>query len=71
MVERTVALLLTVLLLAGCFNGGNQAINLGDVSIGQQLIDLQRALDEGVISEQEFVDTKQRLLRLNAACEDS
>ena len=33
------------LLLAGCFNGQNTHVRLGDVSLGQQLIDLKRALD--------------------------
>ncbi len=68
MMNRITPIALAGLLLAGCFNGGNNAISLGDVSIGQQLIDLKRALDEGVIARQEFDDTKQTLLQLNTVC---
>ncbi len=56
-----------ILLLGGCWNG--TAISLGDASLGQQLIDLKRALDEGAINEEEFEQTKADLLDLVKHCD--
>ncbi len=67
MARFTLILLLTAL-LAGCWNGGNTHVRMGDVSIGQQLIDLQSAQAKGALSEQEYQDTKRTLLRLNELC---
>ena len=49
--------------MAGCWNG-RAAINFGDKSLGEQLIDLKKAMDEGAISEEEFVKTKADMLAL-------
>jgi len=68
---RMMVLALALLLTAGCWNGGNKAISLGDVSVGQQLIDLKRALDEGAMTEDEYVKTKATLLELNNVCENT
>ena len=68
---RTIVFTTTMLLLAGCWNGGNTAISLGDVSLGQQLIDLKRALEEDAISQEEYEETKQTLLLLNSLCENT
>jgi hypothetical protein len=46
-------------------------VRLGDVSVGQQLIDLKAALDEGAITAEEFAETKAALLALNALCENT
>jgi hypothetical protein len=64
-------LLLTLVLLGGCWNGGNTSVRLGDVSLGQQLIDLKRALDEGAMTAEEYEQTKQTLLKLNNLCENT
>lgn len=68
---RKLIVLAVLVLLGGCFNGGNSNVHLGDVSLGQQLIDLQRALDEGAITEAEFADAKASLLSLTALCQNT
>lgn len=60
-----------MLLAAGCWNGGNDRISLGDVSIGQQMIDLKAALQAGAISEQEYDRLKRALMALGEGCDDS
>ena len=60
-------LLAMTLMLSGCWNG-HSAINFGDHSIGDQLIDLKKALDEGAISEAEFEQTKANLLEMVNQC---
>ena len=55
-------------LLAGCWNGGNTAVQLGDVSLGQQLMDLQAALEADAITPEEYERTKAGLLALGNAC---
>ena len=57
------------LMLAGCFNDyENEQFNAIQVSLGEQLIDLQAALEAGVISVEEFETTKAKLLESAAAC---
>lgn len=67
------ALLLTtsIFVLTGCWNGENVHVRLGDVSLGQQLIDLKTALDREAITEDEYEETKESLLALNNLCKDS
>jgi len=59
---------LACLSMSGCFNGSgkNIAINLGDVSIGQQLIDLDKARAAEVISEQEYEAMREDFIALLA-----
>ncbi len=64
------ALLALLLAAAGCWNGENVAVMLCDVSLGQQLIDLQRALDEGAIDEAQHARAQEALLSLTSACQD-
>ena len=71
MKRKYVAVAISCLALAGCWNGGNTHVSLGDVSLGQQLIDLKLALDEGAITQEEFEETKQNLLVLNSLCENT
>ena len=62
----------TVLLtLAGCWNGGNAHIRLGDVSLGQQMIDLKTALEAGAMTQAEYDETKQTLLSINEVCRNT
>ena len=60
------------LLLSGClglhFGGGTKTTmqtrsQTYDVTLGQQLIDLQKAYDAGIITEPEFKAQKKKLLR--------
>lgn len=62
-------LLSTTFMLTGCWNG-HSVVNFGDHSLGDQLIDLKKALDEGAISETEFTQTKANLLEMVNQCEN-
>lgn len=66
---KWVAVLPLLLALGGCWNE-NVATNvrMGDVSIGQQMIDLKRALDEGAISEAEHARLRDALMNLSELC---
>ena len=52
----------TALLMAGCWNGGNTAVSWGDVSVGQQLIDLKLALEAEALTQSEYDEVKEALL---------
>jgi len=71
MKRKKFVIIICCLALTGCWNGGNTHVSLGDVSLGQQLLDLKSALDGGAISQQEFDETKQTLLALNSLCENT
>jgi hypothetical protein len=62
--------LTAVLLLGGCFNSPatNESVHFGDVSIGQQLIDLKVALEQGAIDEPEYDRLKQAMMALASGC---
>jgi hypothetical protein len=54
-----------MLLLTGCLNlqlGGGAKSEALNPTVGQQLIDLQRAKDNGVISAEEYQAQKAKLL---------
>jgi hypothetical protein len=61
-----------ILLLSGClglhFGGGTktsmkETSQTYDVTLGQQLIDLQKAYDAGIITQSEYNSQKKKLLR--------
>ena len=61
----------SILLLSGClglhFGGGTKTTMQNrsqtyDVTLGQQLIDLQKAYESGIITESEYKAQKKRLL---------
>lgn len=56
--------------LAGCWNGENVNVNLGSVSVGQQLMDLKAALDSGAMSEEEYQVARDKFLSLVQGCQD-
>jgi hypothetical protein len=65
-------ILLLPLLLGGClglhFGGGTRSSvrnqsQTYDVTLGQQLLDLQKAYDSGVITEHEYKAQKKKLLK--------
>lgn len=54
---------LCLLTLAACGGGGADAnIHATTVSKGQELIDLQKALESGVIDQDEYEDQKEAIL---------
>lgn len=58
-----IAMLTSMLLMIGCGGGGarsNQSIT--STTRGQELLDLKRAYDQGVISQREYNDQKERIL---------
>jgi len=67
---RLAVLLALILSAAGCFNGGNSNISLGDVSLGQQLIDLKRALEEDALTEAEYEAARESLMASMQLCEN-
>jgi hypothetical protein len=62
-----VAVVMT-LLAGGCWNGGNHSYHLGDVSLGQQLIDLKAALDQGAVDPEEYARMKEAITALSTGC---
>ena len=69
MILKCLVIACAAALLSGCGNIDNaQSIRLGDVSVGQQMIDLQSALEAGAMSQSEYDQTKQTLLSINSAC---
>ena len=62
---------LLLVLLGGCVQEvTNRSIGLGDVTLGQQLIDLQRALESDAIDEEEFEQIKKNLIASAAMCSE-
>ena len=55
-------LFLLIVSVASCVRENNPTIELGDATIGQQLIDLKVALDGDAISEEEYVVVKANLI---------
>jgi hypothetical protein len=56
------ALLPALLLLNGCVAIGNRDAQRGNATLGQQLIDLQKARDAGALTDSEYQTQKARLL---------
>ena len=71
MICKLITVSLATIALGGCWNGENVQISLGDVSLGQQLLDLKSALDSSAMTETEYATTKETLLALNSLCEST
>jgi hypothetical protein len=71
MICKLLSITLVTIALGGCWNGENVHVTLGDVSLGQQLLDLKSALDQKAITETEYAETKETLLALNSLCENT
>jgi len=61
--RKILACIFLALFLCGCVGG----LNTGDAnvmrpSVGQELIDLKEALDDGAVTEKEYSDLKQRIM---------
>lgn len=65
---KLMSYLFAVLFVAGCWNGGNTAVSWGDVSVGQQLIDLKLALEAEALTLAEYEEVKEALLSMPALC---
>jgi hypothetical protein len=48
--------------LAGCWNGDQTALRLGDVSFGRQLIELKEARDAGAISAEDYETVRRAMI---------
>ncbi len=67
-----VLILACVLMMSGCIDSQNgRSVHLGDVSLGQQLMDLKAALDAEAIDEEEYEELKAVLIDAASACGDS
>ncbi len=66
---RTLGCAVLLLFTAGCWNGDVSNIRLGDISLGTQLIDLKRALEDEAISPEEYDAAKAKLIAAYAICE--
>lgn len=65
----TFAITISMTGMSGCHAGDISNTSLGDVSVGQQLLDLKAAYDQGAISEDEYTQAKQKFLSLLEGCE--
>ena len=55
-------LFLAMLLTAGC-GGGDSSVQASTTTMGQELTDLKKAYDDGIISEKEYERSKERILK--------
>jgi uncharacterized protein YceK len=58
----SILLSLCVVFLSGCVAIGNHDGHHGSTTLGQQLIDLQKARDAGALSEAEYQTQRAKLL---------
>jgi len=59
-----VCLSLFLVLAAGCGGGGaKSAIDAKTTTTGQELIDLQKAYDQGIITTKQYEDQKKKILK--------
>jgi hypothetical protein len=59
----TLVTLVTAMFLLGCVAAiGNRDATRGSATLGQQLVDLQKAKDAGAITESEYAVQKAKLL---------
>ena len=64
-ISRIITVCSIALILAGCacFNTVNSTSNR-TTTVGQELIDLQKAKESGVIDEKEYKQAKEKLLKM-------
>ena len=59
-----------VLLLTSCIQENNpRNLRMGDVTLGQQLIDLKRALEMDAVTESEYETIKANLVNAASMCD--
>ena len=62
MKSKIVVFTVLAILLCGCVAGIGDTEKLEKPTIGQELIDLKKALDEGAVSEKEYTELKQKII---------
>ncbi len=65
---RTLIFACALVMLSGCVDSRGFSVRLGDVSYGQQLIDLKKAYEQQAITENEYHDLKARLIAAADMC---
>lgn len=66
---KLVILAAMVVCLSSCVQENNpRNLRLGNITIGQQLIDLKEALDKGAVSESEYNQIKENLVSASSMC---
>ena len=69
---RLTAVFLCLTLLSGCYQENNpRNLRMGDVTLGQQLIDLKKALDAEAIDEEEYETMKDNLVNAASMCDSA
>lgn len=65
-IRFTALVLVLIILIAGCAFGGDASVKVqgtSTITTGQELQDLQRALAENAITQEEYENAKKALLR--------
>ena len=67
MKQKTIVLMLASLIIScGSFNEGQAELHINkNISTGQELLDLKAALDEGIITEEEFDKLREDIINRN------
>ncbi|MDA1074882.1 MAG: hypothetical protein O3A63_09015 [Proteobacteria bacterium] len=66
---RPTLIALGLLFMGGCWNGDQ--VNLGNVSVGQQMMDLSKALEAGALTDIEYAKLKTVLMSIDGVCENT
>jgi len=71
MKQKMIVLMLAVLVVScGSFNEGHAELHINkNISTGQELLDLQEALDKEIISKEEFEEQRTKILERNQSFE--
>ncbi len=60
---KQLAVLCLAGLLLGACGGNTSTVQTGNTTVGQELLDLKRAYEAGIITEKEYERAKRRILR--------
>ena len=68
-IGTTITLLALTALLAGCCGGGTttkvESTTTSTKSVGDQLLDLQKAYEKGVVNDKEYNQLKEEIIKKN------
>ena len=68
--KMIVLMLATLIVSCGSFNEGHAELHINkNISTGQELLDLQEALDKDIISKEEFEEQRTKILQGNQSFE--
>jgi len=68
--KMIVIMLATLIVSCGSFNEGHAELHINkNISTGQELLDLQEALDNEIISKEEFAEQRTKILEGNQSFE--